>query len=743
MTKLVIVESPAKAGTIKGYLGSGYKVVASKGHVKDLPKSTLGIDIENGFKPNYINIRSRSELIASLRKEAKEADQIFLATDPDREGEAISWHLATALDCDAAKTKRVTFNEVTKDAIKKAIKNPRKIDMNLVNSQQARRMLDRIVGYKLSPFLWHTVKSGLSAGRVQSVATKIIVDRENEIRAFVPKEYWSIDVLLKTESGEGFTAKFYGVDGVKTEINCTSDAEKIADEVKKSVFTVIDVKKSLRTKNPQPPFITSTLQQEASKKLNFRSQKTMKTAQELYEGINLGSELGGTQGIITYMRTDSLRVSEGAIEDVRAYIGQRYGEKYLPAKARTFKTRSGAQDAHEAIRPSSCSFPPERIKDKLSSDQYKLYKLIWDRFAASQMASCELDTVSVEIKAGKYDYRAGGYTVRFKGYTAVYDNEEDDEDGKGVRLPQMAKGEVLTLDELKPLQHFTEPPARYNEASLIKFLEEMGIGRPSTFTPIITTIVARDYVKRVGKSLVPTSLGEVTTKLMSDYFANIVDYKFTANMENDLDSIARGEDTYERVLSSFWGEFKTELEEAEKRSSDTVYKYDEESADIVCDKCGAVMVIKSGRYGKFAACPNYPECKNTKRLDKNGKAITAPSAEPIRTDIKCNVCGGTMLLRSGRYGEFYACENFPKCKNTMPKADETGAACPLCGGMVVKKHGRGKNVFYACSNYPKCNFSTSYAPSENKCPSCKSTLFEKKSTGELACLNSECPECKK
>ncbi len=746
MTKLVIVESPAKAGTIKGYLGSGYKVVASKGHVKDLPKSSLGVDIENGFKAKYINIRGRTDLIASLKKDAAEADKIFLATDPDREGEAISWHLATALECDPSKTKRVTFNEITKDAIKNAIKSPREIDMNLVNSQQARRILDRIVGYKLSPFLWHTVKSGLSAGRVQSVATKIIVDRENEIKAFVPREYWSLDALLKTAKGEEFTAKFYGADGEKSEINDGDTAAKITEAVKKEQFTVASVKNSVRTKNPMPPFITSTLQQEASKKLNFRSQKTMKIAQELYEGINLGEQLGGTQGIITYMRTDSLRISDTALAELREYINAEYGDKYLPAKPRTFKTRAGAQDAHEAIRPSSCAFTPEKIKERLSTDQYKLYKLIWDRFVASQMAGAELDTVSIEIKAGRYDYRASGYTVKFKGYTAVYDIEDDEEkdEGKGIRLPKMSKDDLLTLSGLMPEQHFTEPPARYTEASLIKFLEEMGIGRPSTYTPIITTIVSRDYVKRVGKSLVPTSLGEVTAKLMTDYFANIVDYKFTANMEDNLDGIERGETTLEAVLSDFWKDFSVELEAAEKQSENVKYKYEDEKTDIVCDKCGATMVIKNGRFGKFAACPNYPTCKNTRRIDRTGKVVeTSPAPEPVKTDMKCSVCGGAMLLRSGRYGEFYACENFPKCKNTLPKADETGAACPLCGGSVVKKHGRGRSVFYACANYPKCNFSTSCAPTSNKCEKCGNTLFEKKSTGEMICLGKQCSEIEK
>ncbi len=741
MTNLVIVESPAKAGTIKGYLGNGYKVVASKGHVKDLPKSSLGVDIENGFKAKYINIRGRNDLITALKKDAAEADKIFLATDPDREGEAISWHLATALECDPAKTKRVTFNEITKDAIKNAIKSPREIDMNLVNSQQARRILDRIVGYKLSPFLWHTVKSGLSAGRVQSVATKIIVDRENEIEAFIPKEYWSLDASLETAKGGHFTAKFYGINGEKTEINDGETADRVSSEVQGEQFTVSGVKKSVRTKNPAPPFITSTLQQEASKKLNFRSQKTMKIAQELYEGINLGSELGGTQGIITYMRTDSLRISDTAMSEVRDYIGTVYGDKFLPSKPRTFKTRASAQDAHEAIRPSSCSFTPEKIRENLTADQYKLYKLIWDRFVASQMSGAELDTVSVDIKAGNYDYRANGYTVKFKGYTAVYEtvDEEEGEEGKGVKLPEMAKGDVLSLVELLPEQHFTEPPARYTEASLIKFLEEMGIGRPSTYTPIITTIVSRDYVKREGKSLVPTPLGKVTAKLMSDYFSNIVDYKFTANMEDNLDGIENGELTLEQVLSEFWADFSKELEQAEAQSKDVKYKYEDEQTDIICDKCGATMVIKSGRFGKFAACPNYPKCKNTKKIDRSGKAVeTVPAPEPVKTDMKCSVCGGIMLLRTGRYGEFYACENFPKCKNTLPKADETGAACPLCGGSVVKKHGRGRSVFYACANYPKCSFSTSYAPTTNKCEKCGNTLFEKKNTGELICLSKQC-----
>ncbi len=737
--KLVIIESPGKAGTIKGYLGQGYKVVASVGHVKDLPKSSLGVDIENGFKAKYVNIRSKSELINSLKKEVMQADEIFLATDPDREGEAIAWHLATALECDEAKTSRVTYNELTKDAVRYAIDHPRKIDMDLVDSQQARRILDRIVGYKLSPFLWHTVKSGLSAGRVQSVATKIIVDRENEIRAFVPKEYWSLQAELETEKNECFIARFFGINGTKTEITNAEEAQAAEEGSKKEQFRVTSVKKSLKYKNPQPPFITSTLQQEASKKLNFRSQKTMKVAQELYEGINLGAELGGTQGIITYMRTDSLRISDQALENLRGYISAEYGKKYLPSKARVFKAKSGAQDAHEAIRPSSLDFPPALIKDKLSSDQYKLYKLIWDRFVSSQMSSAELDTVTLDISAGIYNYRASGYTVKFKGYMAVYEETEDSVDEeRGVKLPAVSEGDILSLKDLIKKQHFTEPPSRFTEATLIKQLEEMGIGRPSTFTPIITTIVGRNYVKRSGKSLMPTSLGEVTTQLMTDFFSNIVDYKFTANMEDSLDGIAHGKSTMQAVLSDFWKDFSVTLENAEKTVKGKKYKFEDETTDITCDKCGAKMVIKTGRFGDFAACPNYPACKNTRRIDKNGNVV--PEKEktpPVKTDMICDKCGAAMVLRTGPYGEFYACEKFPKCRNTLQKAEPTGAACPKCGGNIVKKKNGRRGDYYACANAPKCDFSTSNAPSKEKCPKCGGVMFTNKS-GENVCLNEKC-----
>ena len=517
MTNLVIVESPAKAGTIKGYLGSSYKVIASKGHVRDLPKSSLGIDIENDFEPHYINIRGKGDLIKELKKEASKADRVFLATDPDREGEAISWHLAAALGIPVDKAKRITFNEITKTAVKEAIKKPRELDMDLVNAQQTRRILDRIVGYKLSPFLWKKVKSGLSAGRVQSVATRIIVERENEIRAFVPSEYWTVDAVIETAKGKEMTVRYYGLTNgkKKVELKNESDANKVCDECRGADFTAVEIKRGSKTKSPAPPFITSTLQQEASRKLNFQSQRTMRVAQELYEGINLGSD-GGVQGLITYMRTDSLRVAGEAQSAAREYIVEKYGSEYCPKNPRVYKSKAGAQDAHEAIRPSSMKHEPAAVKKHLTSDQYKLYKLIWDRFTASQMASAELSTVSADFDCKGNLFRANGYTVKFNGYMAVYEESTDEVDEeKNKKLPACREGEILKSRDVSGTQHFTEPPARYTEASLIKFLEEKGIGRPSTYTPIISIITSRGYVARDGKSLVPTPLGEITNSLMT------------------------------------------------------------------------------------------------------------------------------------------------------------------------------------------------------------------------------------
>ena len=738
MTNLVIVESPAKAYTIKSYLGSNYKVMASKGHVRDLPKSTLGIDIEHGFEPHYINIRGKGELIRELKKEAKNADRIYLATDLDREGEAISWHLAAALGLPEDKIKRITFNEITKSAIKESIKSPRKIDIDLVNAQQTRRILDRIVGYKLSPFLWKTVKSGLSAGRVQSIATKIIVEREDEIRAFVPREYWTVDAVL-TSDGRDFTAHYYGEAGSKdkNELSVENEAVRIKEDCFGKKFVCTEIKKGNRTKSPAPPFITSTLQQEASKKLNFQSQRTMRVAQELYEGVNLGHENGGVQGLITYMRTDSLRVAAEAQSAALEYISENYGKEYCPEKPRVYRTKASAQDAHEAIRPSKVALDPEKIKKMLTPDQYKLYKLIWRRFLASQMSSAVLSTVNAEFACGSHIFKASGYTVKFRGYMALYEETSDTADTeREVVLPPVEKDAELSARDIIPEQHFTEPPPRYNEASLIKFLEEKGIGRPSTYTPIITIIISRGYVKRDGKSLRPTDLGEIITRLMNKSFPDIVDYKFTASMENQLDEIENGNATMLDMLSKFYEGFSRELEEAEKTVSKETYEAPVEETDIICEKCGSRMIVKNGRYGRFAACPNYPECKNTKQLNKSGTAEA--EKEPEIAPFKCEFCGSDVVVRQGRYGAFYACSRYPECKFTKQKVKSLGVSCPKCGRDIVTKYGRNKTVFYSCSGYPECDFSSWDLPTNEKCPQCGEMLYQKKGRALLVCKKEGC-----
>lgn len=738
MTNLVIVESPAKAYTIKSYLGSNYKVMASKGHVRDLPKSTLGIDIEHGFEPHYINIRGKGELIRELKKEAKNADRIYLATDLDREGEAISWHLAAALGLPEDKIKRITFNEITKSAIKESIKSPRKIDIDLVNAQQTRRILDRIVGYKLSPFLWKTVKSGLSAGRVQSIATKIIVEREDEIRAFLPREYWTVDAVL-TSDGRDFTAHYYGEAGSKdkNELSAESEAVRIKEDCFGKKFVCTEIKKGNRTKSPAPPFITSTLQQEASKKLNFQSQRTMRVAQELYEGVNLGHENGGVQGLITYMRTDSLRVAAEAQSAALEYIAENYGKDYCPEKPRVYRTKASAQDAHEAIRPSKVALDPEKIKKMLTPDQYKLYKLIWRRFLASQMSSAVLSTVNAEFACGSHIFKSSGYTVKFRGYMALYEETSDTADTeREVVLPPVEKDAELNARDIIPEQHFTEPPPRYTEASLIKFLEEKGIGRPSTYTPIITIIISRGYVKRDGKSLRPTDLGEIITRLMNKSFPDIVDYKFTASMENQLDEIENGNATMLDMLSKFYEGFSRELEEAEKTVSKETYEAPAEETDIICEKCGSRMIVKNGRYGRFAACPNYPECKNTKQLNKSGTAEA--EKEPEIAPFKCEFCGSDVVVRQGRYGAFYACSRYPECKFTKQKVKSLGVSCPKCGRDIVTKYGRNKTVFYSCSGYPECDFSSWDLPTNEKCPQCGEMLYQKKGRALLVCKKEGC-----
>ena len=734
---LVIVESPTKSSTIKNYLGSSYKVVASKGHIRDLPKSTLGIDVENGFDAHYINIRGRGELIRELKKEVKKADKVFLAPDPDREGEAISWHLVAALDIPPEKVRRITFNEVTKTAVKEAIKNPREIDINLVNSQQARRILDRIVGYKLSPFLWKNVKSGLSAGRVQSVVARMIVEREEEIRAFIPREYWTVDVNLLTSKDKPLTAHYVGeaADGKKVEVSCEAEAEAIVNAVKGSDFKAVSVKKNTKFKTPAPPFTTSTLQQEASRKLNFQTHRTMKIAQELYEGVNLGSENGGVQGLITYMRTDSLRISADAASAAKDFIIEKYGEKYYPNTARVYKSKGNIQDAHEAIRPSSMNNEPVKVKKHLTSEQYRLYKLIWDRFLASQMQSTEIATVNCDFECAGHLFRAVGNTVKFPGYMTVYE-ESIDENGKSEsreKLPPVSEGEILKWVETTPAQHFTEPPARFTEASLVKVLEEKGIGRPSTYNTILSIVLQRGYVNREGKSLVPTPLVETIIKLLKEYFPDIVNYQYTAQMEENLDDIESGNATMLQVLESFYTGFAEELEKAEKSVEPGDFRPPVEETDIICDLCGATMIVKSGRFGKFAACPNYPKCKNTKKLNSNG-SVSEKKEEPKEiAPFKCEACGSDMVLRSGRYGDFYACVKYPKCKFTKQKTVPLGVKCPKCGGDIVVRNTKNNRAYYTCVGYPECDYSSWDEPLNEKCPECGEILYRKKAKGVDVC----------
>ena len=679
MSDLVIVESPAKAKTIQKYLGQGYEVIASMGHVRDLPKSKMGVDKDNDFKPQYTDMKGKEDVIRELKKRAKKCDKIYLATDPDREGEAISWHIAQMLKLDMNDDNRVAFNEITKTGVKNGMSHPHKIDVDLVNAQQARRILDRLVGYELSPFLWKKVKRGLSAGRVQSVAVRLVVDRENEIRAFVPKEYWSIDAKFTSPSSRKvFDAALVAVDGEKLEIPNQAEADGLLKRLENAEYTVTSVKKRVTKKQPAPPFITSTLQQEASRKLSFSAKRTMKAAQELYEGVDVQGV--GAVGLITYMRTDSLRISDEAKKAAAEYIGTVYGSDYLPPEPRNFKTKSNAQDAHEAIRPSTPELTPERVKSSLSSDQYKLYKLIWERFIASQMANALLDTVSADIEANGCTFRASGYSVKFDGFMALYVESTDSEDGSKKMLPELKNDDKLKLKSIAGNQHFTQPPPRYTEASLIKALEENGIGRPSTYAPTITTITSRRYVEHEGKALKPTNLGEVITELMKDHFKKIVDAKFTAEMENNLDEVEHGEKDWVSTLREFYDDFSETLKKAEEAMDGKRVKVHDEETDVVCELCGRNMVIKYSKYGKFLACPGFPECKNTKKI------VT-------ETEGSCPRCGKKMLLKKSKKGRsFYGCEGFPDC-SFMTWNVPTKELCPQCGKSLFMKGGKsGKLV---------------------------------------------------
>ena len=679
MSYLVIVESPAKAKTIQKYLGPGYEVIASMGHVRDLPKSKMGVDKDNDFKPQYTDMKGKEDVIRELKKRAKKCDKVYLATDPDREGEAISWHIAQMLKLDMNEDNRVAFNEITKTGVKNGMSNPHKIDVDLVNAQQARRILDRLVGYELSPFLWKKVKRGLSAGRVQSVAVRLVVDRENEIRAFVPKEYWSIDAKFTAPaSRKVFDAALVAVDGAKLEIPNQAAADGLLARLENAEYTVKSVKKRVTKKQPAPPFITSTLQQEASRKLSFSAKRTMKAAQELYEGVDV--EGVGAVGLITYMRTDSLRISDEAKKAAAEYIETVYGKEYLPPEPRTFKSKNNAQDAHEAIRPSTPELTPERVKSSLSSDQYKLYKLIWERFIASQMANALLDTVSADIEANGCTFRASGYSVKFDGFMTLYVESTDSEDGSKKMLPELKANDKLKLRSITGNQHFTQPPARFTEASLIKALEENGIGRPSTYAPTITTITSRRYVEHEGKSLKPTNLGEVITDLMKDHFKKIVDAKFTAEMENNLDEVEHGEKNWVSTLHEFYDDFSETLKKAEEAMDGKRVKVPDEETDVVCELCGRNMVIKYSKFGKFLACPGFPECKNTKKI------VT-------ETEGTCPRCGKKMLLKKSKKGRsFYGCEGFPDC-SFMTWNVPTKEICPQCGKTLFMKGGKsGKLV---------------------------------------------------
>ncbi len=669
MSKLLIVESPSKIKGIKKYLGADYEVMASKGHVRDLPKSRLGVDVEKDFAPQYINMAEKKDLIKQLKEAAANSDEVFLATDPDREGEAISWHLAQILGLSLEDTNRVTFNEITKSAVQAGIKVPRRIDMDLVSAQQARRVLDRIVGYKLSPLLWKKVKSGLSAGRVQTVALRLIVEREREIEKFESTEYWSVDAKLAS-GRKTFTAKLYGDQNGKIDLIANEDeANAILANLENAEYTVTEIKKGKRNKQPAPPFITSTLQQEASRKLGFTGQRTMRIAQQLYEGIDLSAI--GTTGLITYMRTDSLRVSEEARAAANKYIAGNFGEKYLPSKPRYYKSKNGAQDAHEAIRPTDIFITPDSVKDSLTSEQYKLYKLIWERFIASLMASCVQDTVNVDITANGYIFKASGYSVKFDGFTVLYVEGKDEEEAKESNLPEMTEGEVLKLRDLIPNQHFTQPPARYTEPTLIKALDENGIGRPSTYAPILTNIMGREYIEREKKALKPTELGKVVSDLMVEFFNKIFDVKFTAALEVKLDKIGAGDLDWTETIANFYKEFENYYKKAEYSLNGKKVKVPDVESEVLCEKCGRKMVVKSSRFGKFLACPGYPECKNTKPVPEDEVAQPCPK------------CGSKLVKRTSKKGKkFYGCTNYPKCDFASPGVP-TGDICPECGGYII------------------------------------------------------------
>ncbi|MCB2229398.1 type I DNA topoisomerase [bacterium] len=744
---LVIVESPAKSKTLVRFLGKDFDVMSTVGHIVDLPKSKIGVDVDNNFEPEYSVIKGKEKVIAELKKAAKKADTIYLAPDPDREGEAIAWHVANTLKNSKSDFKRVTFNEITASAVKLAFEQPRDIDYNLVNAQQARRVLDRLVGYSVSPFLWKTIARNLSAGRVQSVALRLVCEREEEIKSFVPQEYWQIQTILSNHDDDQFAASLFKIDDktvvkagdeskTKVVIRSQTEADQIVSELQNATYSVASITRSERVRRPSPPFITSTLQQEAAKVYGFSPKQTMSTAQKLYEGVEIGRE--GQTGLITYMRTDSTRVSNEALKSVRTLIKEEYGDDYLPPKAVHYSARKSAQDAHEAIRPTYTNLPPAKLKKHLTPQQLKLYTLIWNRFVASQMNPARYAVETVDITAGRFLLRASAQKLIFDGFLKIYhDEREPDENGNGngngvESLPDLSENEALKLIEVKPNQSFTKPPPRYSEASLVKRLEADGIGRPSTYASIISTIKDRKYVELREKKLYPTDLGTAVNKILVESFPNIFNVTFTAEMERELDLVEEGTDDWVKVLSDFYGPFATTLKELKGREK-AIKDSMTEKTDIKCEECGGWMVIKWGRNGRFLGCENYPECRSTRPL---------PEEEAqSKTDQKCEKCGSDMVIKTGRFGRFLACSAYPKCRNTKPLT--LGIKCPRdgCGGEITERQTKTKRLFYGCTNYPKCNFASWDKPVNKACPACKNPyMVEKvtKSKGDYL----QCPECK-
>ncbi len=732
MKSLLIVESPTKVKTLSKFLGKDFTIKASVGHIKDLPKKELGVDVDNNLEPTYVVIEGKEKILKDLKKAAKKADLIYLAPDPDREGEAIAWHIAEELSGDPDKVFRVEFNEITEKAVTEAIKNPRKLNMNLFDAQQARRILDRLVGYKLSPLLWRKVRRGLSAGRVQSVSVRLVADREREIEAFNSVEYWSVTANFEGANPPPFDAKLFHIDGEKVEIHNEEQAQSILKDLDGQSFAIKKIEKKTRRRSPAPPFITSTLQQDAARKLRFTAKKTMLIAQQLYEGVEIGAE--GSVGLITYMRTDSVKIAVEAQEEARTLINGEFGKEYMPAKPPVYKSKKSAQEAHEAIRPTSVIRTPDGIKNYLTRDQHNMYKLIWNRFVASQMSQAQLDQTSIDIVTGKYTFRATGTVIKFPGFMKLYiesggDNAAD-EDGL---LPAMAEGDVMKVHSITPKQHFTQPPPRFSEASLVKELESRGIGRPSTYATILSTIQDRKYTEKLEGRFHPTELGTLVSDMLVERFADVMDYNFTANMENNLDKIEEGGLKWADIVMDFYKPFDKDLAEAMENLGRVKPK--DIPTEEICDKCQKPMVIKWGRHGRFIACTGFPDCKSTRPLETE----EGGQSEVQITDEKCTKCDSPMVLKAGKFGRFLACSKYPDCKTT--KAISTGIKCPDDGGDIVERRTKKGKLFFSCSNYPKCKFATWYKPVNKPCPDCKAEfLVEKKTKKEevVMCLKKDC-----